>query len=218
MSNFTSIEEILDDPSPIVALRCRFLQVTYPRNFDAAMEVFGPRKVVRAPLALRPWYYVVRMLIYPPEERHRRPLENYTMLRMEANLEWPMLEISDRYGPPRFKLGFNLADGGASRSLSGPALNLLLVRAFINPSWLFVNWELTEVSFTGLSNGPRYLQLALRCRIKRGQPVAGGVIKADRIELRVDRALGLVTARVAYLNGYVVERTRVVGISRFERG
>ena len=208
----SSIEAFLRHQSGIRSLRCSLIQVYYPDLFIATIHNKTPIAVVRSPLLLRPLHFVMRMVLAPPGQRFRHPLKESDLTRFDLKFDYPFLSIYRR-NPKKTEIKTWDIVNRRHWSLSGDEVAAALAASFMYPDWIYPNWELNSGPIQRQHLGRSFLLANLRCIVDGGQPIPGGVCKADEIEVSFDLHTGLMVKRVAKLCGNVVEESRLVRVS-----
>ena len=206
------IDSVLHPQKQLKSLSCSLIQVYFPARFRETVHTGVDKPELRGLLVLRPLHFMMRMVLAPPDQRFRQPLKESDLARFDLTFNYPFLSICRR-NPKKTEI--KTWDVGNRRhwSLSGDEVVAALAVSFIYPDWMYPNWELVADPAQLERGGKRVLVGILRCLVANGQPIPGGVRKADELEVSFDLHTGLMVKRVAKLCGNVVEESRLVRVS-----
>ena len=196
-------------------LTCSLIQLYYPARFVETMQAGRPSGPMRrGPIVLRPLHYLIHAVMAEPGDRFSRKLRDIELTRYDLRFEYPFLSIYRRN--PRTSLIKTWDVGDRRRwALSGEEQVANVTAGFLYPDWTFPNWDESGDTRRIEHRGKQVLDASLICRVKSGQPIPGGVWKANEVRLRFDLNTGLMISRVAMLQGQVVEESRLVNIRSF---
>lgn len=207
----SDLEAVLGLRHALGAINCSLLQVRYPARFRRVSRGIAPVHIVRAPIALRPLHMLIRMVVAPPGGRLASELPETTMSRIGVRFEYPFLSLYHRNPSSKLIVTLDVANR-RHWSLENDEMYAKLATSFLYPEWIMRNWDLIGEPVCREHLGRATMDARLRCSVDRGQPLPGGVYRADELMVRFDLGTGIMVRRTALLRGEIVENSRLVGI------
>ena len=207
----SAVEAVLNNRRSVGAINCSLLQVRYPARFRRVSRGSAPVHIARAPIVLRPLHMLIRMVVAPRGERFGSELPETTMSRIGLRFEYPFLSIYHRNPSSQLIVTLDVANR-RHWSLANDQVYAKLATSFIYPEWIMRNWNLMEEPVRLEHLGRAIMDARLRCSVDRGQPLPGGVYRANELMVRFDLETGIIVRRTGFLAGEIVENSRLVGI------